>query len=997
MAGLQIHRSSHKSASALCKDGMEVQSLVFHKKYFNDKKARAWSKEHGFKYSRPDFKPNTIRLRQNTPLLFKPNSFRTIDVTTGIKAVVACPKKEFAIGGSVPNKPVVNNVEEPKKEYVIKGKPTVQDEDARSIAVGKLSGSTVKQIENSGYEFVKGDLISKSDLYWDLVGMVTAWKAIMLLDSGVTIKKKELKNDEYDFSNPIPELDAADTKTAKSFLASFDMSKIGELRGVGFTDAEIKIILYGIDTYYKIEADKSFGFNGMFNYREGAAEKHIDEVVADAKRGIYVCGLKYTVIPKNKLYKTLDAYGVSKEPIVIVSNKQSAFGEWKTVKHTYYVSENFIITHKDYSYVESEGRKVEPLTHDYWSIISNDKGKLLDFIKDLFSDPKAFVKDMEVFYNGLGGLDYKDCIEDGVDFLGKINIKSVTKFLDDLELMAKQDTLSQDEGVKVLGMYFEKDSDDKDKENLILEEDGDAILKLLNIVQDRVSKREFIKSDWIDAKHLAKFKDDSSGKVNRRALVDFIKEHIRNRTLNDIKKDTVKSTALLTLYMEYGGEILVGGKADNMTWDDIAAIHGVPVTDIINQAQIGIKIEREHTNDDNKAIEIVKDHLVESPKYYTLLVQMETKFDMGGAVGEDKYFDVNEDDAILFESHLAAKHIPIEVEKLGNGKKRYLFLTDKDADRAMSIVTNFYTQKLLEYPKNLSDLKKFITEGSMLKVKFNKNNPIRVGKTLHVVGVQTNGIFLSEQKGGKNGSWLPYERAANYDFTPLGFTVYSNLDVINNVAPYKMVEYEYVTSHPAEKVEVVKPNMPASLFNVNKFLLDLAKAAEERFKRGGTVNEVMKNVSADANKKKAVGLLLQAKDTGRYLILQRGNNCDYAGYWSILSGGVDEGETPEYALYREYLEELGVDNILNDAVLYKVENGSNNSDFYYFKGTIDKEFAPQLNEENQDFEWVNLTDLPEKTHPLFLRFVKNNMLNNEFNNINRNKQNVDNKLELVLA
>ena len=38
---------------------------------------------------------------------------------------------------------------------------------------------------------------------------------------------------------------------------------------------------------------------------------------------------------------------------------------------------------------------------------------------------------------------------------------------------------------------------------------------------------------------------------------------------------------------------------------------------------IGLKIEREHTTDKNKAMEIAMDHLFEFPDYYTRLVSME--------------------------------------------------------------------------------------------------------------------------------------------------------------------------------------------------------------------------------------------------------------------------------------------------------------------------------------------------------------------------------------
>ena len=52
-----------------------------------------------------------------------------------------------------------------------------------------------------------------------------------------------------------------------------------------------------------------------------------------------------------------------------------------------------------------------------------------------------------------------------------------------------------------------------------------------------------------------------------------------------------------------------GGKADNLSIEDIAKKHGVSVDIIKKQLILGIKVEREHTHDDKIAKEIAMDHL----------------------------------------------------------------------------------------------------------------------------------------------------------------------------------------------------------------------------------------------------------------------------------------------------------------------------------------------------------------------------------------------------
>jgi hypothetical protein len=74
-------------------------------------------------------------------------------------------------------------------------------------------------------------------------------------------------------------------------------------------------------------------------------------------------------------------------------------------------------------------------------------------------------------------------------------------------------------------------------------------------------------------------------------------------------------------------EILIGGKGDNKTIEDIADMHNVSVEYAKEQLNKGIDIESEHTNDVDKATEIALDHLTEFINYYVELKKMETKLE----------------------------------------------------------------------------------------------------------------------------------------------------------------------------------------------------------------------------------------------------------------------------------------------------------------------------------------------------------------------------------
>ncbi len=66
-------------------------------------------------------------------------------------------------------------------------------------------------------------------------------------------------------------------------------------------------------------------------------------------------------------------------------------------------------------------------------------------------------------------------------------------------------------------------------------------------------------------------------------------------------------------------ELLKHGLGDNKSFEDIAKLHGVDLDSILNQAKMGYKVEREHTDNLEEIGEIVRDHLVEDPKYYLKL------------------------------------------------------------------------------------------------------------------------------------------------------------------------------------------------------------------------------------------------------------------------------------------------------------------------------------------------------------------------------------------
>ena len=67
-----------------------------------------------------------------------------------------------------------------------------------------------------------------------------------------------------------------------------------------------------------------------------------------------------------------------------------------------------------------------------------------------------------------------------------------------------------------------------------------------------------------------------------------------------------------------------GGMSDGMTLSDIAKHHGIELAELEAEYDKGLKVEMEHTSDNEIAAEIARDHLYEDPKYYTKLATIES-------------------------------------------------------------------------------------------------------------------------------------------------------------------------------------------------------------------------------------------------------------------------------------------------------------------------------------------------------------------------------------
>lgn len=120
-----------------------------------------------------------------------------------------------------------------------------------------------------------------------------------------------------------------------------------------------------------------------------------------------------------------------------------------------------------------------------------------------------------------------------------------------------------------------------------------------------------------------------------------------------------------------------------------------------------------------------------------------------------------------------------------------------------------------------------------------------------------------------------------------------------------------------------------------------------------------------AKPKVAAGVLIRCIRTNRVLLLQRNENGGrYHGVWSLMSGGIEEGESVIDGLKREVTEEMSINPNLIDYVYIGEEwTPQKTMTFHYYEGFTMSEFIPTLDHENMDYGWFSEDDLPTPLYP----------------------------------
>lgn len=113
--------------------------------------------------------------------------------------------------------------------------------------------------------------------------------------------------------------------------------------------------------------------------------------------------------------------------------------------------------------------------------------------------------------------------------------------------------------------------------------------------------------------------------------------------------------------------------------------------------------------------------------------------------------------------------------------------------------------------------------------------------------------------------------------------------------------------------------------------------------------------------KASVSVLVCNETKKTLLLLRPKDDATIRDAWTFVAGTIEGDEDPLETIKREVMEELMFDST-DIRFKFLGTKKHNNLKLYYFIGFMDSEEVPILNEENVDWGWFDVDDLPKNTY-----------------------------------
>lgn len=198
----------------------------------------------------------------------------------------------------------------------------------------------------------------------------------------------------------------------KDRSAMLHFERIKKLLDAGYTKPEIVTIMVGYGTVHKIQCDGEFVEtsrpSGITKLQADYQDEAIKEYVEAAEKNAFELGLKY---PEFNWSGIIKKYKIDLTPKIISVRKSGDY----TYEYEVFVGKNIAIGHtlrtkKDEDAVWREYKSAADgkFNNDYWGVVSSSKSVIEDVAATLVAQTSGYVKDLEIYVNGLGGISERE-------------------------------------------------------------------------------------------------------------------------------------------------------------------------------------------------------------------------------------------------------------------------------------------------------------------------------------------------------------------------------------------------------------------------------------------------------------------------------------------------------------------------------------------------------------------------------------------------------------
>jgi hypothetical protein len=260
---------------------------------------------------------------------------------------------------------------------------------------------------------------------------------------GVYVKNNVTKSKGGNSANEIYKRILSDTKNVRAFEKGEEklvtISDIEKFVSVGYNEEQIRTIYLGYSFDHKIECDNEFeGSDSIFSYREEAVNRNINNLIKNGEEKEFSMGLKY---PNFNWSSIISKYKISLEPKNVKRKIDFKNGDYNENIYQIFVGNKIVIGQLKERKIYKNGKLKETRQEDnvvsnpkvknkyqvetdlhagfnsgYWGIVSSDINVIDDIAKILTSQTDAYLKDLSMYKNGLGGVDSEELKENNVKF-----------------------------------------------------------------------------------------------------------------------------------------------------------------------------------------------------------------------------------------------------------------------------------------------------------------------------------------------------------------------------------------------------------------------------------------------------------------------------------------------------------------------------------------------------------------------------------------------------